>query len=116
MNEQYSLNKDRLKMAIALLDKHFSDPHFLVKTWATLMMMSDSNFSRLMRHETKQSPLVHLRNKRLEQAQNLLKHTNQSVTDVAIASGFNDNNYFSRIFKQFFKLSPTDWRKVNHTP
>jgi transcriptional regulator GlxA family with amidase domain len=113
MNERISPNSERLKIALAHLDAHFTDPQFMVKTWAILMTMSVSNFSRLLRKETKQSPSVHLQNKRLEHALKLLTETNKSITEIATASGFADNNYFSRYFKTKFTLSPTDWREVH---
>lgn len=113
MNELNSPNNERLKIALAHLDAHFAEPQFMVKTWAMLMTMSVSNFSRLLRKETQQSPSVYIQNKRLAYALKLLKETDKSITEIAAAAGFADNNYFSRSFKKKYTLSPTDWREIH---
>jgi YesN/AraC family two-component response regulator len=45
---------------------------------------------------------------RLRQAYGMLKNPNNTITDVAFAVGFSDVSYFSRIFKKYFGVSPTE--------
>ena len=49
---------------------------------------------------------------RVNKAEYLLRNTEMNVTEIALATGFNDINYFSRVFKKFKKVSPTSIRKV----
>ena len=49
--------------------------------------------------------------KRLQQAKILLKNSDKSISEIAEAVGFNDYNYFSRIFKKYYGISPRDYRK-----
>lgn len=49
---------------------------------------------------------AYIRKKRLEYAKALLKTGDFSVSDAAQRSGFSDYNYFSRIFKKQYKVSP----------
>lgn len=46
-------------------------------------------------------------------AKQLLHETNLSVTDIALASGFNSIRRFNDCFKQQMKLTPTEVRKAN---
>ncbi len=48
--------------------------------------------------------------KRLEYAQYLLLTSNDPVKDIALKSGYNDPNYFSRIFKKNIGVTPNQFR------
>ena len=49
--------------------------------------------------------------KRLEKSRELLLSTVLSVKEIADEVGFTDANYFTRLFRQNFGISPTDFRK-----
>ncbi|MBP3742789.1 MAG: helix-turn-helix transcriptional regulator, partial [Treponema sp.] len=51
--------------------------------------------------------------KRLEKARQLLESTDLSIKEITAEVGYNDQNYFSRIFKNKYGLSPKEYRKVN---
>ena len=48
---------------------------------------------------------------RLSKAKHLLTHSRISITDVALACGFTDSNYFSTVFKNKFGHSPREFRQ-----
>lgn len=52
-----------------------------------------------------------VRKKRLEHAKKLLKSTDMSIAQVADATGFDDYNYFLRVFKKEFGIPPRAIRK-----
>jgi len=52
-----------------------------------------------------------IRQKRLNHAKHLLRTTEMSVSEVAHASGFTDYNYFLRLFKRNFGISPKKFSK-----
>jgi transcriptional regulator GlxA family with amidase domain len=45
----------------------------------------------------------------------LLRTTNQSISEIAFNSGFENISHFSRIFKENFGLSPLQFRKSQST-
>ena len=47
----------------------------------------------------------------LEKAKNLLETSDQNVSEVCFAVGFNSLPYFSKIFNEAFGTSPSDARK-----
>ncbi|WP_243150810.1 helix-turn-helix domain-containing protein [Clostridium caseinilyticum] len=44
---------------------------------------------------------------RLKRSIKLLKDGNMNITEISINCGFNDVNYFSRLFKKSYGVSPT---------
>ncbi len=48
---------------------------------------------------------------RLGHASELLRFTTLPITDIAYQCGFCDGNYFSTVFKKFFKMPPSAYRK-----
>ncbi|MCM1098865.1 MAG: helix-turn-helix transcriptional regulator, partial [Ruminococcus flavefaciens] len=50
---------------------------------------------------------------RIEKAMVLLTETDLSVTEISDKVGFNDYNYFCRVFKKKIGLSPQNYRSKN---
>ena len=74
------------------------------------MALSDSQLYRKLKALTKQSPSVYVRDLRLEHAATLLNNPELHIAEVAYRSGFNDPNYFSRVFHKKYGQSPRDYR------
>ena len=60
-----------------------------------------------------EAPAQTYRNIRLDRARTLLMETNMSVTEVAMAAGFNSDNVFSRHFKARYSETPYGHRGRN---
>lgn len=71
---------------------------------------SHSHFSAVFKAQTNTAPLVFFTRLRLQRACELLKTTDDSVTQVAAVMGYEDPFYFSRIFSQHQGLSPKEYR------
>lgn len=50
---------------------------------------------------------------RMENAAALLKDDSIKIQDIAEQVGFTDHNYFSKAFKNYFDISPTEFRKMH---
>ena len=48
---------------------------------------------------------------RIEEAKRLLRTTDQSVSDIAVESGFESFSYFSTVFKKVVGMTPVQYRK-----
>ena len=53
-----------------------------------------------------------LMEKRLEQACRLLLHSNKTVFDIALETGFTNLSHFDRVFKKHYGLSPLRYRYI----
>lgn len=51
---------------------------------------------------------------RLNKAKELLWHTDQSVTEIALMTGFNSSQYFSKVFASFTEMTPSAYRNIWH--
>lgn len=68
--------------------------------------------STLFRKEYGQSPREYLRKVRMNQAKILLSLTEYSIMDISFAVGYTNPFQFSKVFKNCYKVSPTQYRKL----
>jgi AraC family transcriptional regulator, arabinose operon regulatory protein len=87
------------------LARHISVPQVARHTG-----LSISRFSHLFRSKTGQTPHQFLQRERISRARQLLELTQQSVTEVAAETGFDDLFHFSRSFKRYVGVSPREYR------
>ena len=73
--------------------------------------LSRSELYHLFREYFSLTPAEYVKNRRLSYAARLLRTTNLSVKAVAESCGIFDYNYFSKVFKRTFGISPTQYRK-----
>ncbi|WMJ87079.1 response regulator transcription factor [Anaerocolumna sp. MB42-C2] len=50
---------------------------------------------------------------RMELASSLLMDTNDKIQDISLRCGFNDSNYFNRMFRREYHISPEQYRKAH---
>ncbi len=73
---------------------------------------SVSSIVRLFRGALGRSPIEYLIDLRLEKAAAMLISTSDPVSSIAYAVGFDDSNYFSKMFRKRYSVSPRDYRKT----
>jgi AraC-like DNA-binding protein len=73
--------------------------------------VSVRNLNHLFRSQVRMAPMSVLLNYRLDRSCHLLRHTEQSIEQVAENSGFPNRYYFSRMLKQHRGISPAAYRK-----
>jgi len=78
---------------------------------AGLMNLSRSHFSRLFTSNTGMSPREYLEDLRLRSAISILQNESITIKEVAARVGIRDENYFCRIFRKYYGLSPGKIRK-----
>jgi transcriptional regulator GlxA family with amidase domain len=72
--------------------------------------MSTEHFIRTFKAETGLTPADYMRQKRMELASQLLLKTDLSIKELAFECGYRDPVYFSKVFKSYYRQSPTDYR------
>lgn len=70
-------------------------------------------FRRVFRSNYGISPQKLQIQQRFEHAQEMLKKTDNSVTDVAVACGFSDGSQFAHMFHEKFGISPSVYQKIH---
>jgi len=99
----------RLKAAIAYVAKHYT-ARISEAEVALLCDMSPSRFCREFKSVFDVTFVEYLTTYRVFQAKRLLANPNMPVADVALAVGFNDPSYFTRVFRRQQGVSPTEYR------
>ncbi len=99
-----------LKQAVQYIDMHYDD-QLQLTTVAEHCNISSGYLSRLFSEHMRVSFNDHLNSVRLDIAQGLLEEGDRTVKEISFSVGYQDPNYFSRIFKKFKGISPTSFSR-----
>lgn len=78
---------------------------------ARYVNMSYHYFSKFFKESTGKNFVDYLTDRRMEKARQLLKETGMNIKAVSREIGYGDPNYFSKIFKKYTGLTPTEYRQ-----
>ncbi len=81
-------------------------------TLASRVGISPRHLTRLFREQLGQSPAQYQRMQRLERARMLLRHSDASIREVALAAGFRSAAHFSRAYRAAFASAPSFERRM----
>ena len=87
------------------------NPNLNIDIIAAQLGLGRTNFYRKVRELMGMSPNDYLRKCRMERAAELLCTSELAVNDVCVQVGMPDAQYFSRVFKTFFGVSPSVYRE-----
>ncbi len=91
------------------LNKHLTDPDFNVDMLTEEVGMSRTQLHRKMKEITGISAGEFIRNHRLQQAARLIQEGKVNIAQVAFSVGFNNQTYFSTVFKKHYGMTPTEY-------
>jgi len=72
--------------------------------------ISSYYFSKLFKQETGENYVEYLSRVRIENAKKMLTESEASIKEISYSVGFSDPNYFSRAFKKYEGVSPTEYK------
>ncbi len=75
--------------------------------------LSPGHFGELFRRTTGKSPFHWLRDQRLAMSLRLMRGSDMSLSELALACGFASQSHFTRLFSAAHGVSPGQWRKTN---
>jgi transcriptional regulator GlxA family with amidase domain len=91
-------------------DRHYTEPLDLAQL-AAIAGISKYHFQRLFLATYGRSPATYLTERRIERAQDLLRATNLTVTEVCHAVGFSSLGSFSSRFRELVGESPSEFQR-----
>lgn len=94
----------------AAVEQQMGNSNFGVEWLADEVGMSVRNLRRRLKAATGLSPGGYVRMMRLERAKQLLAQQAGTVSEIAYQVGFQDPDYFSRLFKQTVGVPPSAYR------
>ncbi|MBR8708798.1 substrate-binding domain-containing protein [Bacteroides pyogenes] len=96
------------------VENNITDPDLNIVEVAQYMGLSRSQLYRKMKSITEYSPNEFVRILRLKYAARMITSGTQ-IAEIAYKSGFSSASYFTKCFKEFYKVSPTEFMKGNNS-
>ena len=100
----------RFDNVLEYIQHHLDEPITVAKL-AKMANLNPTYFCNLFSNFIGVPPLQYINRRRIEKAQELLLGTDETLYEISYQIGFNDEYYFSRLFKKYVGLSPNHYRK-----
>ncbi|WP_293268758.1 GlxA family transcriptional regulator [Neptunomonas sp.] len=97
---------EKLRDLMALMAANIEEP-ISAEELSEFVGISRRQTERLFQHHLETSPSRYYLELRITHARRLLLQTNDSITNIALASGFVSTSHFSNCYKDYFGVSPT---------
>lgn len=90
--------------------------HFItgVGRMQALAHRSPEHLARTFKQHLHKTPTEFVNNLRLDYAASQLAHTDKTIVDVALESGFDNLSHFYRQFQRRFQMPPKQYRRAHH--
>jgi len=102
--------KELIEISVNYIHNNF-ERNISLNDIAKFVFLSTSYFTRAFKEEMNISPISYLLKVRVERAMELLRETDQKVSDIALSVGFSNQQRFNEIFKKHTKMTPLQYRK-----
>lgn len=93
-----------------ILEENFRRP-VGVEFYAEKLFMSSRNLNLICQNIMGQSVSEIIETRKLIEAKNLLISTDKAISEIAYELGYNENSYFSKVFKKKAGQSPNEFRE-----
>ena len=99
---------------LSILEENFRRP-LSVGFYAEKLFMSTRNLNLICQNILQQSVSEIIETRKLVEAKNLLTSTDKTVAEIAYELGYNENSYFSNVFKKKSGQTPGEFREEMKT-
>jgi signal transduction histidine kinase/DNA-binding LacI/PurR family transcriptional regulator/AraC-like DNA-binding protein len=97
------------RRAMAFIHEHYAES-LSRQAIANHVAVNERYLTRCFHHETGLTPTAYLARYRIDRAKALLACTDDSITEIALATGFSSSSHFSRVFRAEAGLTPMAYR------
>lgn len=106
--QHYTYYKQIINTTLQYIDNHIQDAS--LEEIAIEVKMSPSYLSRLIKEKSGKNFSVYLLEARMKKAAELLRSINYKHYEIAFLVGYDNPKNFSRTFKQYYGISPKEFR------
>ncbi len=111
-SSQDAKKMSQLKPAIEYMQYHYDQPLTLADI-SKAAHLSASRLAHLFREQMGITLIDYLTNVRINHAKRMLLTTESNCTHICYEVGYNNQSYFTRVFKQITGMTPRDFRSQN---
>ena len=111
--QQHPKKYSILQSATKYITENYSDSNITNELLAGLCAMSTVYFRKIFVSVYGTSPIKYLHNFRIEKAKGILKSDYDTIEQVALSVGYNSIYHFSRMFKQYTGINPSEYAKAS---
>lgn len=104
-----SMNVDFQKL-LTYVKEHFSEQMYL-RDLSKMFYINQTYCCNLFKKYTGSTFTDYINNLRIEKSKELLKYINLTIEEVSLQAGYNDYYYFNKLFKKYYGITPTKYRK-----
>lgn len=108
-------NADMIYAALQYIEDHYNEK-FSLQDIADYVHFSAPYFSKVFKREMDITFTKYLTNVRIEKSKMLLKNTKHALSDIPAMVGFEEQSYFTRVFRTTTGISPGKYRESNTMP
>lgn len=105
----------KLRDAIVLMERNLEDP-LPMSEISQLTGLSNRQLQRLFASHTGVTPVRYYLEIRLDRARSMVTQTEMSMMEIAVACGFTSQEYFARVYKERFSMTPSEDRQEGRVP
>ncbi|ANH83790.1 hybrid sensor histidine kinase/response regulator [Niabella ginsenosidivorans] len=108
---QHKMDSDFLAAVTTIIDEHLEDPGFVVEQLSRKVAMSPPVLYKKIRALTNLSVNEFIKTRRFKKAAALLLQKGLTINEISYAVGYEDRKYFSKEFKKYFGVAPSDFNQ-----
>lgn len=101
-----------VSLVMDYIEANYHDSSLSLEAVAEKLDLSPAYLSYIIKKDTNLNFIMHIKNKRIECAKELLVNSNLPVYEVSVKVGYNDVKYFIRVFKKETGHTPNRYREV----
>lgn len=100
---------NKINGAVKFINENY-DRSLTTRELSKMMHLSEGYFCQVFKEVTGKTAMEYINHIRMDKAEKMLRETEMTVTEIAFCCGFEDANYFSRMFKKIKGDSPQSVR------
>ncbi len=105
------VNQERIRMMLEFIHARYREKLTLEQI-AAAAFVSKRECLRCFQSCIGKTPFAYLLDYRLQTAEQLLRTTDRSITEIALDTGFSGSAYFTKLFRELRQMTPGQYRKV----
>ncbi|MBE6674716.1 MAG: AraC family transcriptional regulator [Ruminococcaceae bacterium] len=110
-NDEQKNSSNIFQNIVDYVDYHYRESDISLGRLANVFSYTEKYLSSLFKKNMQIGFISYLNNLRIQYACELIQNGNMNMSEIAVACGYSDYSYFSKVFKKITGHSPTDGLK-----